>query len=33
MKETEINCLGVTKYAIIEENRFYALNIDVGIHG
>ena len=28
MKETEIHHLGVIKWAVIEENRFYALNID-----
>ena len=33
MKETEIHPLGVIELAIIEENRFYALNIDIGIHG
>ena len=32
MKETEIHRLWVTKWAIIEEKRFYALNIDVSIH-
>ena len=32
MKKTEIHRLGVIELAIIE-NLFYALNIDIGIHG
>ena len=30
MKETKIHNLWVTKWATIEENCFYALNIDMG---
>ena len=32
MKETETRRIWVTKWAIIEEKLFYALNIDVGGH-
>ena len=32
MKETETRRIWVTKWAIIEEKSFYALNIEVGGH-